>query len=51
MEAIASEPEVEKLLDEVRSLLASNQELAAKVEALQKVVQDSGKVDIQTFSM
>lgn len=35
VEAIASDSEVTKLLDEVRSLLSSNQELAAKVEALQ----------------
>ncbi|GBO56166.1 hypothetical protein APA_4496 [Pseudanabaena sp. lw0831] len=34
LEPIASDPDVVKLLDEVRSLLASNQELAAKVEAL-----------------
>jgi hypothetical protein len=34
VEAIADDPDVVKLLDEVRSLLASNQELAAKVEAL-----------------
>lgn len=59
-----------KLLDEVRSLLSSNQELAAKVEALRSqlsqsksenpnklaekigmVVQNGGKVDIQTFNM
>ena len=42
VEAIADEPDVVKLLDEVRSLLSSNQELAAKVEALAvqaKVVQ------------
>ncbi|PZO40648.1 MAG: hypothetical protein DCF19_12240 [Pseudanabaena frigida] len=35
VEAIADDPDVVKLLDEVRSLLSSNQELAAKVEALQ----------------
>jgi hypothetical protein len=34
VEAIADDPNVMKLLDEVRSLLASNQELAAKVEAV-----------------
>jgi hypothetical protein len=34
VEAIADDLELAKLLDEVRSLLASNQELAAKVEAL-----------------
>ncbi|MBD2150571.1 hypothetical protein H6F44_10625 [Pseudanabaena sp. FACHB-1277] len=39
VEAIASDPEVAKLLDEVRSLLSSNQELAAKVEALQKQIE------------
>lgn len=36
VEAIADDPEVTKLLEQVRSLLSSNQELAAKVEALQK---------------
>ena len=36
VEAIADDPDVIKLLDEVRSLLSSNQELAAKVEALHK---------------
>jgi hypothetical protein len=65
-----NDPDVVKLLDEVRSLLASNQELAAKAEALRSqlsqsksenpnklaekigmVVQDGGKVDIQTFNM
>ena len=73
LEPIANDtddPEVTKLLDEVRSLLASNQELAAKVEALRSqlsksksenpsklaekigmVVQNGGKVDIQTFNM
>ncbi len=35
VEAITDEPEVTKLLEQVRSLLASNQELAAKVEVLQ----------------
>lgn len=34
VEAIADDPDVVKLLDEVRSLLSSNQDLAAKVEAL-----------------
>jgi len=34
VEAIADDPDVVKLLDEVRSLLSSNQELAAKVEEL-----------------
>lgn len=34
VEAIAADPEVTKLLDQVRSLLASNQALAAKVEEL-----------------
>ena len=42
VEAIADDPDVVKLLDEVRSLLASNQDLADKVEAVAakaKVVQ------------
>ncbi len=39
----ANDPDVVKLLDEVRSLLASNQELAAKVEELQIKIQQSGK--------
>ena len=42
VEAIADDPDVVKLLDEVRSLLSSNQELAARVEAMAakaKVVQ------------
>ncbi len=66
----ASDPEVVKLLDAVRLLLSSNQELAAKVEEVRSqlsqsksenpnklaekigmVVQDGGKVDIQTFNM
>ncbi|MCA6510782.1 MAG: hypothetical protein ACK596_16365 [Pseudanabaena sp.] len=34
VEAIADDPDVIKLLDEVRSLLANNQELAAKIEEL-----------------
>jgi hypothetical protein len=70
LEPIANDPDMVKLLDEVRSLLSSNQELAAKVEALRSqlsqsksenpnklaekigiVVQDGGKVDIQTFNM
>jgi len=34
VEAIADDPDVIKLLDEVRSLLSSNQELATKVEEL-----------------
>jgi len=42
VEAIADDPEVTKLLDQVRSLLSSNQELAAKVEALQVKIQQSG---------
>jgi hypothetical protein len=33
VEAIADDPDVVKLLEQVRSLLSSNQELAAKVEA------------------
>jgi len=36
VEAIADDPDVVRLLGEVRSLLANNQELAAKVESLQK---------------
>ncbi|MEA5476990.1 hypothetical protein VB774_05095 [Pseudanabaena galeata UHCC 0370] len=36
VEAIADDPDVVKLLDEVRLLLASNKELAAQVETLQK---------------
>jgi hypothetical protein len=70
LEPIANDPDIVKLLDEVRSLLSSNQELAAKVEALRSqlsqsksqnphklaekigmVIQDGGKVDIQTFNM
>ena len=39
VEAIAADPEVAKLLEEVRSLLSSNQELAAKVETLQKQIE------------
>lgn len=35
VEAIADDPDVVKLLDEVRSLLTSNKELAAKIETLQ----------------
>jgi hypothetical protein len=34
VEAISDDPDVVKLLDEVRSLLANNQELAAKIEEL-----------------
>jgi len=41
VEAIADDPDVVKLLDEVRSLLASNQELAAKVEELQSELSQS----------
>jgi hypothetical protein len=70
LEPIANDPDMAKLLDEVRSLLSSNQELAVKVEALRSqlsqsksenpnklaekigmVVQNGGKVDIQTFNM
>lgn len=36
-----SDPDVAKLLEEVRSLLASNQELAAKVEALRSQLSQS----------
>ena len=42
VEAIADDPDVVKLLEQVRSLLSSNQQLAAKVEAVAakaKVVQ------------
>jgi|GEM_PF-5921794 len=45
VEAIASDPEVAKLLDEVRSLLSSNQELAAKVEALQKQLKSGDTIN------
>ncbi len=41
VEAIADDPEVTKLLDQVRSLLSSNQELAAKVETLQAQLSQS----------
>jgi hypothetical protein len=41
VEVIADDPEVTKLLDQVRSLLSSNQELAAKVEALQSQLNQS----------
>jgi hypothetical protein len=41
VEAIADDPDVVKLLDEVRSLLSSNQQLAAKVEALQSELSQS----------
>ena len=41
VEAIADDPDVIKLLEKVRSLLASNQELAAKVEALQSQLSQS----------
>jgi hypothetical protein len=41
VEAIADDPDVVKLLDEVRSLLASNQELAAKFEELQSQLSQS----------
>ena len=42
----ASDPEVVKLLDAVRSLLSSNQELAAKVEALQKQSKSGDTISI-----
>ncbi len=45
VEAIASDPEMIKLLDEVRSLLSSNQELAAKVEALQKQLKSGDTIN------
>ncbi|MBD2177915.1 hypothetical protein H6F42_13425 [Pseudanabaena sp. FACHB-1998] len=58
VEAIADDPEIVKLLDEVRSLLASNQQLAAKVEELAaqtKIVQvmasDIEGVNLQAKSM
>ncbi|NMF58245.1 hypothetical protein [Pseudanabaena yagii] len=41
VEAIADDPEVTKLLDQVRSLLTSNKELAAKVETLQAQLSQS----------
>jgi hypothetical protein len=43
VEEIADDPDVVKLLDEVRSLLSSNQELAAKVEELKIKIQQPGK--------
>jgi hypothetical protein len=46
VEAIAYDPDVVKLLDEVRSLLASNQELAAKVESLQKQLKSGDTISI-----
>ncbi|BBC22684.1 hypothetical protein [Pseudanabaena sp. ABRG5-3] len=46
VEAIADDPEVTKLLDQVRSLLASNQELAAKVETLQKQSKSGDTISI-----
>ncbi|BBC24761.1 hypothetical protein [Pseudanabaena sp. ABRG5-3] len=46
VEAIADDPEVTKLLDQVRSLLSSNQELAAKVEALQKQLKSGDTISI-----
>ena len=47
VEAIADDPDVVKLLDEVRSLLSSNQELAAKVEALQKQSKSGDTISIE----
>ena len=41
VEAIADDPDVVRLLDQVRSLLSSNQELAAKVEELQSELSQS----------
>jgi hypothetical protein len=38
LEPISNDPDMAMLLDEVRSLLSSNQELAAKVEALRSQV-------------
>jgi hypothetical protein len=46
VEAIADDPDVVRLLDQVRSLLASNQELAAKVEALQKQLKSGDTISI-----
>jgi uncharacterized protein YlxW (UPF0749 family) len=46
VEVIADDPDVVKLLDEVRSLLASNQELAAKVESLQKQLKSGDTISI-----
>lgn len=40
-----NDPEVAKLLEEVRSLLASNQELAAKVEEAMKKIDLTGQGD------
>ncbi len=58
VEAIAADPEVAKLLDEVRSLLSSNQELAAEVEAvaakakiLQVMASDIEGVNLRAKSM
>ncbi|MFM7603279.1 MAG: hypothetical protein ACKO7R_19100 [Pseudanabaena sp.] len=58
VEAIAADPEVAELLDEVRSLLASNKELAAQVEAVAakaKIVQvmasDIEGVNLRATSM
>ena len=47
VKAIADDPDVVKLLDEVRSLLSSNQELAAKVEALQKQSKSGDTISIE----
>ncbi len=41
VEVIASDPELEKLLEQVQSLLTSNQKLADQVEALQSQLNQS----------
>jgi hypothetical protein len=41
VDVIADDPEVTQLLEQVRSLLASNQELAAKVEDLRSEINQS----------
>jgi hypothetical protein len=46
VEAIADDPDVVRLLGEVRSLLANNQELAAKVESLQKQLKSGDTISI-----
>jgi len=46
VEAIADDPDVVKLLEQVRSLLSNNQELAAKVEALQKQSKSGDTISI-----
>ncbi len=46
VEAIADDPDAVKLLDEVRLLLASNKELAAQVETLQKQSKSGDTISI-----